>query len=77
MSGQKAVQLVGKSLAVFPAERRGTTRNHAVVSQLIHKVTHGQQVLDVVFRIEFTPGIDRKASLGNYPVCERNIGSNH
>jgi hypothetical protein len=45
MSDQKVVQLVGKCLAVFPGEYRWTTRNHAALPQLIHKVTNGEPVL--------------------------------
>ena len=76
-SDKKTVQLIGESLAIFPAERRWTTRHQAAVPQFAQQITHGEPVFDVFLCVEFAPGAEGRGALGDDSSRQGNVGRNH
>ncbi len=70
---QKAVQLVGKLVGVFPAERFGPFGRLAALSDLFHQVAHGKILFDVVNAVELAPVVDGMRFFGDDAVGQRNV----
>ena len=71
---QKPVQLVGKLVGVFLAERFGAFGRLAALSDLFHQIAHGKILFDVVNAVELAPVVDGMGLFGDDAVGERNVG---